>query len=219
MKLNFLLVFCSVVFCLNAQNTFKTSIFFQKNRAELDETALKELTALSDQLKKFPDYHVEIEAHADESGSEFHNLKLSERRAAVVSDFLSDAGIDVQKIDSRAFGEKSPDYSNLTEDGMQKNRRVDLVANVFTFKNLPDFFEKFSEIRFRNLSFPLIKVCVFVGKKARCSGFLRIFLKRKTAVPLMVRLLFALKRHIQSQICWQIICPPCQKTGCSKPAV
>ena len=59
------------------------------------------------------------------------NLKLSIGRAAEVAEFMIDiVKISPDRISTMGFGEYRPAYSNDTEDGREKNRRVEIVLTA-----------------------------------------------------------------------------------------
>jgi phosphate transport system substrate-binding protein len=61
---------------------------------------------------------------SDASGDATQNLQLSRERAKRVEGELSVRGLHAATIDG--FGEEMPVASNATEDGRQKNRRVEV---------------------------------------------------------------------------------------------
>jgi OOP family OmpA-OmpF porin len=71
-----------------------------------------------------------VVGHTDSVGSDAYNQDLSERRAAAVRDYLVAKGIDGSKIQASGRGESSPIASNQTAEGRQKNRRVDITAEL-----------------------------------------------------------------------------------------
>ena len=68
---------------------------------------------------------IEIAGHADATGPEPYNLKLSERRARSVVKYLTDKGVSQSRISVSFHGEKKPVAPNTTIDGRRKNRRVE----------------------------------------------------------------------------------------------
>jgi OOP family OmpA-OmpF porin len=66
-----------------------------------------------------------VEGHTDITGSAEHNLKLSERRAqSVVNYLIRTWGISPVRLVPRGFGKLFPLDSNLTASGRATNRRV-----------------------------------------------------------------------------------------------
>lgn len=75
---------------------------------------------------RYPDAHVEVAGHADDSGSLGYNLRLSERRAAAVRQYLVTRGLDESRLTAEGYGESQPVGDNGTEEGRAQNRRVEL---------------------------------------------------------------------------------------------
>lgn len=69
---------------------------------------------------------IQIQGHTCSIGSDAYNQGLSERRANSVLRYLESKGIASDRLTFKGFGESSPAYSNDTEDGREKNRRVEL---------------------------------------------------------------------------------------------
>jgi chemotaxis protein MotB len=73
-----------------------------------------------------------VEGHTDDvpiATNEFpSNWELSAARAASVARLLIDTGVDPHRLAILGRGEFSPEASNATEDGRNKNRRVKLIV-------------------------------------------------------------------------------------------
>jgi outer membrane protein OmpA-like peptidoglycan-associated protein len=78
-------------------------------------------------LKGETGWKVTIEGHTDATGSESHNLDLSQRRADSVKAYLVAGGIAVGRLLAQGLGESRPVADNATELGRSQNRRVELV--------------------------------------------------------------------------------------------
>lgn len=66
------------------------------------------------------------------------NLKLSIARAAEVAEFMiNHVGIAPERISTMGFGEYRPAYANDTEDGREKNRRVEIILTALP-KKVPE---------------------------------------------------------------------------------
>jgi outer membrane protein OmpA-like peptidoglycan-associated protein len=68
---------------------------------------------------------VEIQGHTDSDGEDGKNLLLSENRAKSCKAYIVSRGIEEKRMHPRGFGETAPVVSNDTEEGKQKNRRVE----------------------------------------------------------------------------------------------
>src|ERR1700737_929247 len=82
------------------------------------------LDAIADGLKKHPRLKVEIQGHTDSTGSPAYNLKLSQRRADSVRDYLVSEGVSADQLVTKGYGQAQPAASNKTAEGRAKNRRV-----------------------------------------------------------------------------------------------
>jgi outer membrane protein OmpA-like peptidoglycan-associated protein len=68
-----------------------------------------------------------IEGHASSEGDAAHNLKLSDERAKAVMAYLVEHGISKDRLSAKGFGSSDPIADNKTEDGREKNRRVEFT--------------------------------------------------------------------------------------------
>ncbi|HHO53208.1 MAG TPA: OmpA family protein [Deltaproteobacteria bacterium] len=67
---------------------------------------------------------LEIQGHTDNVGPADYNLRLSQRRADSVRAYLIEQGIAPGRLVSQGYGERAPLFTNRTETGRMKNRRV-----------------------------------------------------------------------------------------------
>ena len=76
----------------------------------------------------FPRSQITIEGHTDSYGADETNLALSRRRAEAVSAFLtSQLNVPAFRISSVGYGETQPIANNDTEQGRERNRRIDVI--------------------------------------------------------------------------------------------
>ena len=78
-------------------------------------------------LGKYEKYSIVIEGHTDSTGDEEYNLLLSKRRAASVGNYLIENGIDSNRLSYKGYGSKYPIDTNETEEGKERNRRVEFL--------------------------------------------------------------------------------------------
>ena len=104
-----------------------SDILFDVNKASLKGDLKTSLAKVAGILSVYQELNVSVEGHTDNTGSEEHNLKLSEQRAQNVLDFLVAQGIEASRLTSKGYGMTLPIADNKTKEGRQKNRRVDLV--------------------------------------------------------------------------------------------
>jgi outer membrane protein OmpA-like peptidoglycan-associated protein len=98
---------------------------------DLDSSALRSesrttLRELADNFEQYPDNIILVEGHTDSSGTEQHNQRLSEQRAANVADYLIENGVRSSSVTVFGYGESRPKSSNATAEGRQLNRRVEI---------------------------------------------------------------------------------------------
>jgi outer membrane protein OmpA-like peptidoglycan-associated protein len=110
----------------NLLSKYLKYINFKTNDATLDEEAYRALDALIGQMNKFPKVKFVINGHADNSGTDAVNMKLSQERADVVKNYLVSKKVDIKRISTQAFGSAYPIANNEVEEGRAKNRRVEI---------------------------------------------------------------------------------------------
>jgi outer membrane protein OmpA-like peptidoglycan-associated protein len=91
------------------------------------------LEAVRDLLEKHQDIRrVRVEGHTDDVGRDKKNLDLSRRRAASVNRWLTQHGIEGDRLEAWGCGELHPIADNSGDDGRQTNRRVEFHILVPT---------------------------------------------------------------------------------------
>jgi OOP family OmpA-OmpF porin len=68
---------------------------------------------------------MQVEGHTDSSGSASHNRELSQKRAESVRAYLVKAGVPSKRLVAKGFGPDKPIADNNTDEGKEKNRRVE----------------------------------------------------------------------------------------------
>ncbi|MDQ6959696.1 MAG: OmpA family protein, partial [Mariprofundaceae bacterium] len=81
-------------------------------------------------LEQYPDRKIIIEGHTDNQGDARANQKLSLKRAEVVRDFLTAAGMSGGRLKALGYGEVRPIASNDYDRGRAMNRRIDIVIQA-----------------------------------------------------------------------------------------
>ncbi|MGZ4958985.1 MAG: OmpA family protein [Methylomonas sp.] len=100
---------------------------FKYDSAELLPPAKQILDDLALDLNNDPDKKaIEAQGHASSEGSESYNMKLSQRRAKSVVEYLKSKGV-TNKLVAKGFGETQPIADNSSEQGRAENRRVELI--------------------------------------------------------------------------------------------
>ncbi|MGB2688553.1 MAG: OmpA family protein, partial [Desulfobacterales bacterium] len=107
--------------------TYAAKVLFDINSAEVKSEAYPMLNESVLILKKNPNLNVEIDGHADKTGTAAYNITLSEKRAEAIKAFFVSRGIDPQRLATHGNGFSKPAASNDTKAGRAKNRRVELT--------------------------------------------------------------------------------------------
>ena len=101
------------------------NIFFDFNKFELKTESYPELNRVVKFLKDYPSVEIELSGHTDNSGPKEYNQVLSEKRALAVAEYFFANGISKDRVVVTGYGEAKPVDTNETEEGRQKNRRVE----------------------------------------------------------------------------------------------
>jgi outer membrane protein OmpA-like peptidoglycan-associated protein len=100
-------------------------ILFNFDSSEIQNASKSSLDLFSMEIAGVGNYKFYIEGHTDNIGSPSYNMDLSRRRALAVKDYLVNVnGIDDRQLEIRYFGDTKPTFTNLTEEGRMRNRRV-----------------------------------------------------------------------------------------------
>lgn len=84
------------------------------------------LTTLATAGKAYPQItKLRVEGHTDTDGNEANNQQLSERRAQAVVRWLTDNGIEANRLIGVGCGSRDPLADNTTPEGKQRNRRTE----------------------------------------------------------------------------------------------
>lgn len=107
--------------------TFESGVLFSVNQATLTPDAQSKVRHLAEIFTKYPDSYILIEGHTDATGSDSHNMALSERRAKSVADYLKSQGVAANRIKTAWYGETQPKADNDTDANRALNRRVEFA--------------------------------------------------------------------------------------------
>ena len=102
------------------------SILFNSGRASFKAGVEDQLDAIAEVMNKYPKATFAIGGHTDNTGSAALNLRLSNKRAIAVRDYLVKNGVDATRLEAKGFGEGFPVDSNKTRAGKANNRRVEI---------------------------------------------------------------------------------------------
>ena len=78
-------------------------------------------------LKANPNVTIDVNGYCDAIGGEEYNLRLSDRRASAVVDYLVNQGVPASRLVPHGYGKTNFVAPNETPEGRAQNRRVELV--------------------------------------------------------------------------------------------
>jgi outer membrane protein OmpA-like peptidoglycan-associated protein len=104
----------------------RTKILFDFGNSALRSDAYKKLDYVVRLLNKNPNMFIELNGHSDAIGNPERNLKQSKQRALSAKDYLISRGINPNRINAKGYSNTKPVIDNMSEEGRQLNRRVDI---------------------------------------------------------------------------------------------
>jgi outer membrane protein OmpA-like peptidoglycan-associated protein len=104
-------------------------LVFDSGSSALTEGEYASLAEVVAWLEANPEDTIALVGHTDAAGSLAANIALSERRAEAVAQALIDIyGADRSRIAAEGVGFLAPRATNFSEEGRQRNRRVEVVV-------------------------------------------------------------------------------------------
>ncbi len=104
------------------------TVHFETDKADLTPASQATLDRAAEAMKSNPDAHMRLEGYTDSTGTDIHNLSLSQQRAYAVANYLKAKGIDGARLTGNGFGPGNPADTNATDTGKADNRRVELFS-------------------------------------------------------------------------------------------
>ena len=105
---------------------FSTDIFFVANSNIIHDTSKKKISQFAENLNKYPDTHIRITCHTDNTGRADYNQTLTERRAKSFCDYLNEQGVSSSRKAYSGKGFNEPVADNFSVEGRAMNRRVEI---------------------------------------------------------------------------------------------
>jgi OOP family OmpA-OmpF porin len=99
---------------------------FDFNKATVNEEDGLKLMKEVRSMKNVTWQTITVAGHTDNLGPEPYNVKLSEKRAQAVEEFLVGKGVKPERIKTEAKGPHEPVASNKTKEGRAQNRRTEI---------------------------------------------------------------------------------------------
>ena len=111
------------------------ALYFEFDEDDMNPRTRRQLEIVTMILRSDPGKKITLSGHTDALGSEGYNNSLSSRRAGVVRDYLTKAGVAHGQILTVAKGASQPRRPNLTEtggdnpEGRRANRRTEIYLD------------------------------------------------------------------------------------------
>lgn len=83
-------------------------VYYEFDKADLTDNSREALDRLVKVLKENPNITIELSAHCDYRGRAEYNERLSQRRAESVVKYLTEHGIDAERLTAKGYGESQP---------------------------------------------------------------------------------------------------------------
>jgi outer membrane protein OmpA-like peptidoglycan-associated protein len=103
------------------------TVFFELGKSKISGADRKSICHATP-IWKSRSKKVQLTGHADATGPEQLNIKLSKRRADSVKNVFVQCGYPAKQITTEGVGSSQPIADNETAEGRQKNRRVEVSA-------------------------------------------------------------------------------------------
>ncbi|HLP96557.1 MAG TPA: OmpA family protein [Saprospiraceae bacterium] len=106
-------------------------IFYEKDKATLNQGAVRHLEAWLQHMSNYPEMEIEITAHTDVRGDEQMNMVLTEVRAKNAKTYLVAKGINEARIKAVGKGETQPrnhcvESAECSDEEHQQNNRLEI---------------------------------------------------------------------------------------------
>lgn len=103
------------------------TVYFDLDSSTISPGEKPKIDAVATHLKGEPTFHLRVEGHCDERGTEEYNRALGERRALSIREYLIALGVASDRISTLSYGEDKPAMFGSDEASWEKNRRGESV--------------------------------------------------------------------------------------------
>lgn len=116
------------------EDEIRKSIFFGGGSYYIGDDQVSTLYHWLDSIPNLLDkYEIHLISHTDPIGGKEYNAWLSKMRSEAVQEILLEKDIPEHKISIKDWGMENPVYQNTSWQGMQMNRRVDVILYPIVF--------------------------------------------------------------------------------------
>ncbi len=104
-------------------------IYFTTDSSQLTSDAQATLAKQAQWLRRYPQFTITVEGHADERGTREYNLALGARRANSVRNYLASRGVNSARMRTISYGRERPVALCADISCWSQNRRAVTVLN------------------------------------------------------------------------------------------
>ena len=112
------------------QLNIQSEVLFDVDRADIKQSFYPALNSLAQTLQQYPQTVVHVYGFTDGSGSDAHNLQLSQRRAQSAAQYLMSQGVGQNRFVVQGYGERYATAQNNPQD-----RRVSIFLKAIDQNN------------------------------------------------------------------------------------
>jgi peptidoglycan-associated lipoprotein len=105
------------------QHLIGDRVFFEVDSVRLDARSRETLDRQAAWLKRYTNYAITVEGHADERGTREYNLALGARRAQMIASYLAAQGVPPARLKITSYGKERPEVVGSDEGAWSRNRR------------------------------------------------------------------------------------------------
>lgn len=129
----YFLLISSTVLAQQTVDEIRMSIYFGGGSYDIDDLQQQSLFHWLDSVPNLDRYEIHLISHTDPIGGRRYNEWLSKMRSESVEQLILQKSIPQHKITRKDWGMDNAVYSNQTDQGMQMNRRVDVILYPIVF--------------------------------------------------------------------------------------
>jgi outer membrane protein OmpA-like peptidoglycan-associated protein len=103
---------------------------FSTDSAEIEPSTRQVLDDVAGVMTAHAGAKITIEGHTDNTGAADTNRQLSQARADASKRYLTEHGVNADRIETVGYGASRPIASNDTPEGRSENRRTEIVVTA-----------------------------------------------------------------------------------------
>jgi len=103
-----------------------SEVSFDVNQASIKSSFRDSLNKVAGVVSEYEKTAIHVIGHTDSTGSDSYNQQLSEKRAGSVARYLSQNGVERDRMRMTGKGENLPVADNSSSAGRSQNRRVEI---------------------------------------------------------------------------------------------